>query len=109
MMSISLLVASLLLVHHTTHHQIYYCANAATTDAKENEVREILQRMESDALEFRDEIERMYRARCETKTLVDCGESNFNDCSSSFPGQVCMEANELVVMACGDGVSCNGE
>ncbi|KAL7540189.1 hypothetical protein ACHAXR_009925 [Thalassiosira sp. AJA248-18] len=81
-------------------------ANAASAD-KENEVKSILQRMESDTLAFRDEIERVYSARCDTKTLTDCGKSNFNDCSSSLPGQQCMKADELVISRCGDGVSCN--
>ena len=83
-------------------------AHAASAE-KENEVKAILQRMESDVLAFKDEIERAYEARCETKTLTDCINANFNDCSSTFPGQQCMEANELVVSACGDGVTCNGE
>lgn len=65
--------------------------------------------MESDTLAFRDELERVYSARCDTKTLTECAESNFNDCSSTFPGQQCMKADELVISTCGDGVSCNGE
>ena len=99
----------LLLIHFTTnHHQIIHYVNAASEE-KENEVRDILQKMKSDALAFRDEIERVYSARCDTETLIQCEENNFNDCSSTFPGQVCMQANELVVTACGDGVTCNGK
>jgi len=83
-------------------------ANAASAE-KENEVKSILQRMEPDALAFRDELERVHSARCETKTLTECAKNNFNDCSSSFPTASCMKADELVISACGDGVSCNGE
>ena len=99
----------LLLIYHTTnHHQIIHYVNAASEE-KENEVRDILQKMKSDALAFRDEIERVYSSRCDTETLIQCEQNNFNDCSSTFPKQVCMQANELVVTACGDGVTCNGK
>lgn len=81
----------------------------AANDMKEYEVQTILQKMESYVLAFRDELERVYSARCDTKTLTDCAESNFNDCSSTFPGQQCMEAEELVIGRCGDGISCNGK
>ena len=85
-----------------------YSANAAIAD-KENEVESILNRMVSDALLFRDEIIRAYRLRCETETLTECARNNYNDCSSTFPNQQCMKKEELVVSACGDGESCNGE
>ena len=83
-------------------------ANATSLD-KEDEVKSILRRMESDVLAFRDELDCVYSARCETKTLTECTKNNFNDCSSTFPNQQCMKADELVISACGDGVSCNGE
>lgn len=82
--------------------------DAADSD-KENEVESILKRMESDVLAFRDEIERVYSARCETQTLTDCAYNNFNDCSSTFPNQQCLKADELIISACGDGITCNGE
>jgi len=81
-------------------------ANAANA-AKENEVKSILQQMETDVLAFRDEMERVYGARCEVNTLTECADSNFNDCSSVFPDQQCMNADELVIATCGDGKSCN--
>jgi len=82
-------------------------ADAASVE-KENEVKTILQRMETDVLAFRDEIERVYGERCSTQTLNECANSNFYDCSSTFPSQQCMKADELVIAACGDGVECNG-
>ena len=81
----------------------------AANAMKEYEVQTILQKMESDALAFRDELERVYSARCDTKTLTECAERNFDDCSSTFPGQQCMDVEELVIGRCGDGVSCNGK
>ena len=88
------------------NHDLF--ANAASA-SKENEVKSILQKMETDVLAYRDEMERVYGARCETNTLTECAFSNFNDCSSVFPGQQCMKADELVFATCGDGKSCNGE
>lgn len=81
-------------------------ADAASYD-KENEVKFVLQRMESDVRDLRDEMERVYSSRCDTATLTQCSRSNYNDCSSTFPNQQCMKADELVISACGDGESCN--
>ena len=100
-----LLPAASLLAASYSHHPF---ANAASTE-KENEVKSILQKMEADVLFFRDEMERVYGARCETKTLTDCARSDVNDCSSFFTNQQCMKADELVKSACGDGQTCNGE
>ena len=65
--------------------------------------------MEADVLSFRDEIERVYTSRCDAATLSACSKSNYNDCSSTYPNQQCMKANELVIESCGDGTACNGE
>ena len=100
--SILLTAASLLAPHSHRHF-----ASAASLD-KENEVKSILERMESDVLALRDEMERVYSSRCDTKTLTECYQSNLNDCSSTFPNQQCMKADELVISTCGDGESCNG-
>ena len=99
--SLLLAAASLLASHRSL-------ADAASAD-KENEVKSILQGMETDVLAFRDEMERVYSARCETKTLTQCAETNFNDCSSTFPSQQCVKADELIFSTCGDGETCNGE
>ncbi|KAL9179690.1 hypothetical protein ACHAXT_008980 [Thalassiosira profunda] len=85
----------------------YVPVASAASAAADEEVKTILLRMESDALAFRDEMERVYSARCDTQTLTECYEANFNDCSSTFPDQRCMKANELVIDACGDGGDCN--
>ena len=79
---------------------------AATFD-KEQEVKAILERMGSDVLAFRDEIEAAYSQRCSTDTLNQCARGNYNDCSSTFPNQVCMDPSELVMQQCGNGQSCN--
>ena len=102
----SVLLVTLLLASSSLHTTAF--ANAASVD-RENEVKSILHRMESDALAFRDEIGRVYIVRCEAQTLTECFESNYNDCSPTFPNQKCMAVDELVISACGDGKSCNNE
>ena len=90
--------------HPLAFHFNLSFASAASTE-KENEVKSILQRMEADVLAFCDEVERVYTARCNNQTVTECTESNFNDCSSTFPSQQCMKTEELVVGRCGDGVN----
>ncbi|KAL7554285.1 hypothetical protein ACHAWF_017729 [Thalassiosira exigua] len=85
---------------------LLFAADAASPE-KENQVKQILQRMESDVLAFRDVMEGLAASRCDAATLAECSQSNYNDCSSSYPNQVCMKADELVVEACGDGTTCN--
>jgi Mg-chelatase subunit ChlD len=84
-------------------------SSSAASFEKEQAVKVILQQMESDVLAFRDEMERVYAARCDTSTLTECSRNNFNDCSSTYPNQQCMAADELIISACGDGQSCNGQ
>lgn len=84
-------------------------AAGAASPEKEYQVQAIFEQMEADVLAFRDEMERVYAARCDTATLTECARGNYNDCSSTYPNQMCMEADELVLPTCGDGVDCNGE
>jgi len=104
---------SLVIVNAATTTTTTTTTITTTTKAsfdKENEVKSILQRMENDALSFRDEIERVYASRCNVETLEECANANFYDCASTFSKEAeCMTKEELVISACGDGVSCNGE
>lgn len=75
----------------------------------EAEVESILQRMENSVLAFRDQIENIYTSRCDAETLIECTKSNYNDCSSIYPNQQCMDASEFVDPLCGDGKTCNGK
>mmetsp|Transcript_23735 Transcript_23735/g.40561 ORF Transcript_23735/g.40561 Transcript_23735/m.40561 type:complete len:737 (-) Transcript_23735:568-2778(-) len=75
------------------------------SDEKDAEVKSILDKIERDALDFRDEMKRAYYARCNAQTLSECEGGNFYDCASVFPNQQCMAVDELVVSACG---ACNG-
>ena len=94
-------LAAVLLLAPLTHHvQPFAFAQGVN---KENEVKLILQRIEKETLKFRDEIERTYGERCSTETLAQCSRSSYNSCSSVFPNQQCMKADELVIDACGGG------
>ena len=100
----SILLALLVLLASPTQNHLIQAADAD----KENEVRSILEHMERQVLYFRNEVEYSYNKRCETSTLASCSRNNLNDCTSTFPNQQCMEADELVISACGDGAYCNG-
>ena len=95
------LAAALLLAPLTQHHHLQPFAQASAD--KENEVKLILEHIEEETLKFRDEIERAYGERCNTETLSQCSKGNFNACSSVFPNQQCMKADELVIGECGGG------
>ncbi|KAK1735823.1 voltage-dependent calcium channel-like protein [Skeletonema marinoi] len=94
-------VAAALLLTPLTQRHLQPFAHART-DA-ENEVKLILQRIEEDTLKLRDEVENAYTQRCSIETLSQCSRGSFNGCSSVFPNQQCMAADELVVEACGGG------
>lgn len=77
---------------------------------KANEVKSILDKMERDVVEFREVMRESHAKRCAAQTLSKCAGSNFYDCSSRFPNQLCVAADELVVSACLDsnGTACSG-
>ena len=109
MIYINIFTSVLLAVSHPLALYFRLPFATAASAEKENEVKSILQHMEADVLAFRDEVERVYTARCDNQTVTECNENNFNDCSSTFPGQQCMSASELVIGRCGDGINCNGK
>eukprot|EP00571_Detonula_confervacea_P006299 CAMPEP_0172319830 /NCGR_PEP_ID=MMETSP1058-20130122/38822_1 /TAXON_ID=83371 /ORGANISM="Detonula confervacea, Strain CCMP 353" /LENGTH=422 /DNA_ID=CAMNT_0013034961 /DNA_START=161 /DNA_END=1426 /DNA_ORIENTATION=- len=64
--------------------------------------------MESDVLDFRNALEELAPFRCDPATLSNC--SSYSDCSSTYPHQECMSAEDLVVPACSSsttGGTCN--
>lgn len=50
---------------------------------------QLVEKMETDVLELRDEVERLYMTRCDVDSLTDCGRSNYDDCHSLFPNPTC--------------------
>lgn len=80
----------------------------STTIEQENNFQNLLEKMESDVLALRDEIERVYQYRCNLSTLRSCGYNNYNDCTSSYPNEACVSDDEFVI-SCGDGTACKGK
>mmetsp|Transcript_26399 Transcript_26399/g.54448 ORF Transcript_26399/g.54448 Transcript_26399/m.54448 type:complete len:718 (-) Transcript_26399:87-2240(-) len=83
---------------------VLIAVDAATLE-QEIEFKAVLERMESDVLALRDEIERVYQYRCDLSTLDDCGYNNYNDCSSTYPIEECIVQNDYALQ-CGDGKAC---
>mmetsp|Transcript_15592 Transcript_15592/g.30897 ORF Transcript_15592/g.30897 Transcript_15592/m.30897 type:complete len:723 (+) Transcript_15592:115-2283(+) len=77
----------------------------SATIEQENNFKNVLEKMESDVLALRDEIERVYQYRCNLSTLNSCGYSNYNDCTSSYPNEACVSEDEFVIN-CGEGMAC---
>ncbi|KAL7479043.1 hypothetical protein ACHAW6_008953 [Cyclotella cf. meneghiniana] len=59
----------------------------------------LLRRMVDSVLAFRDHIERLYTFRCDPGTLAECTKGNYDDCSSVYRNQRCLDS--LGSNACG--------
>ncbi len=86
---------------------ILTAVDAATLE-QEVEFKAVLERMESDVLALRDEIERVYQYRCDISTLDECGYNNYIDCTSSYPHEECIVQSDFVLQ-CGGGKACTGK
>ena len=101
----SILWGTALLTFLRRSHRLAFAA----TLEKENEAENILKDMEERVKDLRDEIERVYKERCESTTYDDCIKNNYDDCLSTFPNQQCIKRDEFVMSNCDHGYSCNGE
>ena len=99
----NLSIAMLLLLPHLQRNVV----DAAIFE-KEQQVKAVFEQMEYQVLAFADEIERVYQNRCDIETLDQCGRSNFNDCTSIYPNQMCMDSREMLASSCGSN-GCNGK
>ena len=80
-------------------------ATAQTLD-QEYKAGNILLAMEDDVKAFRDELEEVYKKRCDSQTFSSCIRKNYNDCSSAFPNKQCTYSKPQ----CGDSPTrCDGE
>ena len=80
-------------------------ANALTRDQVDEAV-DILEKMEGEAMALRDELEEVYKKRCDIETYSSCDRNNYNDCSSAFPSKKCT----FPMPQCGDSPTrCDGE
>jgi hypothetical protein len=106
-----------LLLVSSFHH---YHVSAATTLEQIEAVETLLEEMESKVIAFGVELENAFEKRCETDTNVTCLYKNYYDCSSKYPNQECIKADQFNASDCEDGgsspinsgdggSSCNGE
>lgn len=75
-----------------------------------NEARfvEVVVKLESDAIEFRDVIEKMYvERRCDLNTLDKCFKANYAECITKFPSPVCPSEVGYHIPSCGGIGTCS--
>jgi hypothetical protein len=105
-----------LLLVSSFHH---YHVSAATLEQIEA-VETLLEEMEEKVIAFGVELENAFEKRCETDTHVTCLNNSYYDCSSKYPNQECIKADQFNASDCEDGgsspinsgdggSSCNGE
>ncbi|KAL3768132.1 hypothetical protein ACHAWU_002690 [Discostella pseudostelligera] len=66
-------------------------ARAIILDEDIDAVKVIFDHFATVAKDLRDEIELVYKERCDYGTLSDCDRNNYNDCSSEFPNPQCFD------------------
>lgn len=71
-------------------------------------LREVMMRLQSDVLAYRNAVESAYDNRCSSSTMNTCQKNNYNECTSQYPNQTCPSADHAVISACGKGELCNG-
>ena len=73
-----------------------------------NEVkyRQVVEKLESDAIEFAREVELAHLFRCDERTLGDCFQNNYDDCLSVHDNQVCPVGANFAIPTC--GTECSG-
>ena len=67
--------------------------------AGENELNQVIAKLESDVIELAKEVESVYLTRC-TSALQGCSESNYDSCLSNFSNPICHKSKELVNPVC---------
>ena len=67
----------------------------------------VVSKMEQDILELASQVEALYQERCDTELLARCTQGNYHECQSELPTQQCLGGEDLVLEACGDGMTCS--
>lgn len=67
----------------------------------------VVKKLQDDALELADQVERLYQGRCSPEILDRCARGNFHECVSELPTQQCLSGSDVVLEACGDGQTCS--
>lgn len=83
-------------------------ARAIILDEDIDAVKVIFDHFATVAKDLRDEIELVYKERCDYGTLSDCDRNNYNDCSSEFPNPQCFDEENfnLTSSECECGSEC---
>ena len=74
-----------------------------SVDAAFNELKfkEVVAKMEQDALDLATEVERLYSTkRCLASTYHDCEKANYDQCLSLYPNQACLGGSNFLIPAC---------
>jgi Mg-chelatase subunit ChlD len=51
---------------------------------------QLIEKFEQDALEFSNMVEQLYHdKKCDTRSLLECSQNNYNECFTEFPSPVC--------------------
>ena len=81
-------------------------AHAQTFD--ERKFNTLIEKLESDLLEFKEQIEDIYATRCENFQSNACYQGNYDECQTLYPNQQCLSGeNYILPQVCGDPTSCS--
>ena len=82
------------------------CTTASFDEAK---FAEVVAKMEDDAFEFAQYVETLYKDRCNTDTIAQCADANYEDCFSLYPNPICPAGDNYEIEHCtgGSAASCS--
>jgi len=75
--------------------------------AGEAEFDALVEKMEQDVLELARKVEQLYQTRCDSNTIEQCSQGNYDNCVSEYPNPVCLGGDDRVTAGCGDGIKCS--
>jgi hypothetical protein len=88
------------MMHHALCYLLYLSPPSL---AGEVEFEALVDKMEHDVMDLRDEVESLYQSRCTTIHLEECPRGNYDHCRSSYLGQTCPGTPDRYIPDCGDG------
>jgi len=90
-----------------THLVLQAAAVLAQTSFDDSRFQQVVEKLEADAFELRDQVESLYTKRCDS--LSTCQQANYDDCYTSFPNPTCPAGLDYHIEACGATMTCSGE
>lgn len=97
------------MLHQHLSYLLIACLLISTATANEQALLSLINRLNSDVIELRNEVELHYQNRCDA--ILGCTYASYDECLSEFTsGQSCPTKDQLgyAVEECGAGVNCNG-